>query len=1150
MVTERPIRKLLIANRSEIAIRIFRTAQELGIETVAIYTHEDRYSLHRFKAHESYQIGHEGEPIKSYLDIKGIIAIAKEQDVDAIHPGYGFLAENPAFAKACADNDIIFIGPSVEALKLLGDKPNARQIAEQAKVPVLSGSSRALKSAEAGLELSSKLGFPVIIKAAHGGGGRGMRIVNRAEDFLTTFEEAQSESLSAFGSPDIFVEKFVTRARHIEVQLMGDQHGNLVHLYERDCSVQRRYQKVVEIAPAPQLDSEVQQAIHAAALAIGHEVGYSNAGTVEFLVDADTNQFFFIEVNPRIQVEHTVTEEVTGFDLIKSQILVAQGLPLSADEIGLGDQQAISVTGFAMQCRITTEDPTNNFMPDHGRLIQYRPSGGAGIRLDAGNAYQGAVINPYYDSMLVKVTARGRHFIDAIKRMRRALYEFRIGGVKTNIHFLENILNEELFVAGGCTTRFIDETPQLFNLPEIWDKSSKILRFIGEVIVNGNDLVAGHEQAARRTPAATPIIAADTAIPMGSRDLFKTVGAEKYSKWIGEQQRLFITDTTMRDAHQSLLATRLRSHDMLNIANAYTKLTPELFSLEMWGGATFDSAMRFLKESPWQRLEELRTATPNILFQMLVRASSAVGYSNYPDNLVIEFINESAASGIDLFRVFDALNWAPNMRVAMEAVLNTGALCEASICYSGDLLNPERTKYNLKYYIDLAKELESMGAHILAIKDMAGLCKPEAARQLVSALKQEVGIPIHFHTHDTSGIAAASVLAATEAGVDIIDAALAPLSGGTSQPNLNTLVETLRFSERNTTLNPQNLDTIADYWRSTREFYTPFESPVLPATADLYQHEIPGGQYTNLYQQARALGLADQWRTICNIYAEVNQMFGDIIKVTPTSKAVGDMALFMVANDLTTDDVLDTSQSLDFPASVIDLIGGMMGHPIGGFPDDVKRQILNGRDEMLGRPGDSLEPADFDLAKQAVTELTGTEPTRQQLISYLLYPKVFEEFVKHQTDYSDTSKLPTPVFLYGLGADEEVSVEISPGKAAIIKFLAQGHEKPDGTRPLFFEVNGIPREVSVEDRSIADSVHKRNKAEPDNPAHIGATMPGMVVTIHVNNGDQVKKGDRLLVLEAMKMETTFHAERDGMVTQIVVQQGTSVETGDLLLVIE
>jgi len=1150
MVTEKPIRKLLIANRSEIAIRIFRTAQELGIETVAIYTHEDRYSLHRFKAHEAYQIGHEGEPIKSYLDIEGIIAIAIEHEVDAIHPGYGFLSENPVFARACAENGIIFVGPSVEAIEKLGDKTCARQIAEQANVPVLSGSSRAIESAEAGLALSTQLGYPVILKAAHGGGGRGMRIVTCAEDFINTFGEAQSESLNAFGSPDIFVEKFVEQARHIEVQLMGDQHGNLVHLHERDCSVQRRYQKVVEIAPAPQLDDDVRHAMHEAALTIGHNVGYSNAGTVEFLLDISTNKFYFIEVNPRIQVEHTVTEEVTGFDIVKSQLLVAMGLPLSSEEIALGDQQAISVTGFAMQCRITTEDPTNNFVPDYGRLIQYRPSGGVGIRLDAGNAYQGAVVNPYYDSMLVKVTARGRHFIDTIKRMRRALYEFRIGGVRTNIHFLENILNEERFINGGCTTSFIDESPQLFNLPEIWDKSSKILRYIGDIIVNGNDLVAGRERAERRIPAATPFIEANIATPLGSRDLFKSIGAEKYSKWISEQQRLFITDTTMRDAHQSLLATRLRSHDMLNIANAYARLTPELFSMEMWGGATFDSAMRFLKESPWQRLEELRAATPNILFQMLVRASSAVGYSNYPDNLVKEFIYESAASGIDIFRVFDALNWAPNMRVAMDAVLDAGALCEASICYSGDLLNPGRTKYNLKYYIDLAKELESMGAHILAIKDMAGLCKPEAARQLVSALKQEVGLPIHFHTHDTSGIAAASILAAADAGVDIVDAALAPLSGGTSQPNLNTLVETFHFSDRNTTLNPDNLDSLADYWRSTREFYTPFESPALPATADLYRHEIPGGQYTNLYQQARALGLADQWRTICNIYAEVNQMFGDIIKVTPTSKAVGDMALFMVANDLTTADIIDPNQSHDFPASVIDLIGGMMGHPIGGFPEEVKQQILKGQDEMVGRPGDSLEPADFHQAREEITKLTGVEPTRQQLISYLLYPKVFEEFLTHQATYSDTSKLPTPVFLYGLTADEEVSVELNKGKSAIIKFLAQGHEQPDGTRPLFFEVNGIPREVSITDNSIADSVHQRSKAEPDNPAHIGATMPGMVVTIHVNSGDQVKKGDRLLVLEAMKMETTFHAEHDGMVTRIVVEQGVAVETGDLLLVIE
>lgn len=1150
MVTERPIKKLLIANRSEIAIRIFRTAQELGIETVAIYTHEDRYSLHRFKAHEAYQIGHEGEPIKSYLDIEGIIAIALEHEVDAIHPGYGFLAENPEFAQACADNGIIFVGPTVESIKKLGDKTNARQIAEEANVPVLSGSSRAIENAAAGQEISTKLGYPVILKAAHGGGGRGMRIVTCAEDFVSTFNEAQSESLSAFNSPDIFVEKFVERARHIEVQLMGDQHGNLVHLHERDCSVQRRYQKVVEIAPAPQLDDDVRKAMHEAALAIGHNVGYSNAGTVEFLLDVSTNKFYFIEVNPRIQVEHTVTEEVTGFDVVKSQLLVAKGLPLTHEEIGLGNQDDISVTGFAMQCRITTEDPTNNFMPDHGRLIQYRPSGGVGIRLDAGNAYQGAVVNPYYDSMLVKVTTRGRFFIDAIKRMRRALYEFRIGGVKTNIHFLENILNEQDFIDGGCTTRFIDESPQLFNLPEIWGKSSKVLRYIGDIIVNGNDLVAGRDRAERRVPAASPIIDTDMATPLGSRDLFKQIGAEKYSKWISEQKRLFITDTTMRDAHQSLLATRLRSHDMLNIADGYAKLTPELFSMEMWGGATFDSAMRFLKESPWQRLEDLRKATPNILFQMLVRASSAVGYSNYPDNLVKEFIKESAAGGIDIFRVFDALNWTPNMRVAMESVLEAGAICEASICYSGDLLNPERTKYNLQYYIDLAKELESMGAHILAIKDMAGLCKPEAAHQLVSALKQEVDLPIHFHTHDTSGIAAASILAAADAGVDIVDAALAPLSGGTSQPNLNTLVEALHYGDRNTTLNPDNLDSLADYWRSAREFYTPFESPALPATADLYRHEIPGGQYTNLYQQAQALGLADQWRSICNIYAEVNQMFGDIVKVTPTSKAVGDMALFMVANDLTPADIVDDKQSHDFPASVIDLIGGMMGHPIGGFPEEIKQKILKGHEEMVGRPGDSLEPVDFIQAKKDVAELTGKDPSQQEVISYLLYPKVFDDFVKHQAQYSDTSKLPTPVFFYGLTPDEEVSVELNQGKSAIIKFLAQGHDQPDGTRPLFFEVNGIPREVSIVDNSIADSVHKRSKAEPDNPAHIGATMPGMVVTIHVNNGDQVKKGDRLLVLEAMKMETTFHAEHDGMVTQIVVQQGDTVETGDLLMMIE
>lgn len=1144
------IKKLLVANRSEIAIRVFRTAHEIGITTVAIYAYEDRHSLHRFKADEAYQIGKEGKPIKSYLDIDLIIATAKKADVDAIHPGYGFLSENPKFAKACADNGIIFIGPSLKALNGLGDKTSARTLAEAANVPILGGTNEAIKSGESGLVIAEKIGFPVILKAAHGGGGRGMRVVQQASEFVEAFEQARSESLTAFGSEDIFIENFIESARHIEIQLMGDQHGNLVHLYERDCSVQRRHQKVVEIAPAPNLSESVKQGLYQAALDIGREVEYSNAGTVEFLVDDDTDKFYFIEVNPRIQVEHTVTEEVVGFDIVKTQILVAQGLPLTDPEIGMGDQAKIRPIGFALQCRITTEDPSNNFMPDYGRVSHYRSTGGFGIRMDAGSAFSGAVVNPYYDSMLVKVTARGHKFNNAIQRMLRVLSEFRIRGVKTNISFLENVLHEPIFINGKCTTRFIDKTPRLFNLPESKDRATKLLNYIGETIVNGNSLVANRPVANRRIKVPTPTIKPGTEYPEGTRDKFKQLGAKKFAQWVSQQDRLFITDTTFRDAHQSLLATRLRSQDMLNISKAYAHMAPNLFSLEMWGGATFDTSMRFLNESPWQRLEEMREKIPNILFQMLIRASSAVGYANYPDNVVQNFIQQAAKSGIDVFRVFDALNWTPNMKVAMDAVNEAGAICEACICYTGDILNPERTKYNLEYYVNLAIELEQMGAHFLCIKDMAGLCKPQATSLLVTSIKEVINIPVHFHTHDTSGIAAASILCAADSGLDIADAAMAPLSGGTSQANLNTIVESLRFSSRNCELDGENLDRLADYWRTTRDFYTPFESPVLPATADLYNHEIPGGQYTNLYEQARSLGLVDQWVDICQTYTDVNRLFGDIVKVTPTSKAVGDMALFMVANQLKADDIVEAKRELDYPSSVIDLIGGMMGQPFGGFPEDVQKAILKKQTALTERPGESLEPANFDDAKTKVTEIVGSEATDQQVISWLLYPKVFEDFSVHQTKFYDTSKLPTPVYFYGMQEDEEVAVEIEKGKTLIIKYLTTGNAREDGSRSVFFELNGIPREVSVIDHSLEASSSKRPKAEAGNVTHVGSSMPGMAVKVLVGLGDWVDKGDPLIVLEAMKMETTILAEDEGKVTQLLVAKGESVDTGDLLVVIE
>ncbi len=1144
------ITKLLAANRSEIAIRIFRSAHELGVRTVALYTHEDRFALHRFKADESYQIGKPGEPIRSYLDIPAIIHLALERGVDAIHPGYGFLSENPDLARACVEAGITFVGPSAEILEKLGDKTTARGIAKQAGVPVLGGSEQALHNVAEGLKAAEKLGYPIILKAAKGGGGRGMRVVRKAEQFEESFQQAQRESLTAFGSSDVFIEKYIQSARHLEVQLLGDQHGNLIHLYERDCSVQRRHQKVVEIAPAPNLAPAIRDQLCEAALAIGRQVGYYNAGTVEFLLDKDTGKFYFIEVNPRIQVEHTVTEEVTGVDIVKSQILVAKGEPLSHEEIELPSQSSVRVTGFALQCRVTTEDPESSFMPDYGRVTHYRSASGMGIRLDAGTAFSGAVVSPYYDSLLVKVTARGRRFINAGLRMERVLQEFRVRGVKTNIPFLLKLVMHPTFQAGECTTRFIDETPELFKFPRRRDRATRLLTYLGEIAVNGNPLVKDQRLAVRRDPAPAPAYDHDAPVPEGMRQRLQRLGAEKFCHWILEQKPLLLTDTTFRDAHQSLLATRFRTRDMVNIAGAYAHLCPGLFSLEMWGGATFDTAMRFLKESPWRRLTDMREHVPNILFQMLLRASNAVGYTNYPDNVVVAFVEEAAAAGIDVFRVFDSLNWTENMRVAMDAVRESGAICEAAICYTGDILDPRRTKYDLKYYVNLAKELEKMGAHILAIKDMAGLCKPPAARKLIQTLKQEVGLPIHFHTHDTGGIQAAAIFEGAEVGLDIADGAMAPMSGGTSQPNLNTLVASLQFTDRNPELDAAKLDAIADYWRSVRDFYTPFESPVLPATADLYSHEMPGGQYTNLYYQAQSLGLADRWPEVCHVYAQVNEMFGDIVKVTPTSKAVGDMALFMVANDLKPDDVLNSDRELAFPASVKDLIGGKMGQPPGGFPPKVIERILRGEKPLEVRPGSAFPPADFEAATGKVKSMTGREPSRREVLSYLLYPKVFEEFAEHQVKYSDTSLLPTPLFFYGMKPGEEVSIEIEPGKTLIIKFLTIGEPHTDGRRTVFFELNGQPRSVSVMDTSLEGETLKRLRAEPGNPKHVGAAMPGMVVTVAVQVGDQVVKGQKLLSLEAMKMETTLYAEQDGKVGQILVHAGSQVETGDLLLTFE
>lgn len=1143
------ITKLLVANRSEIAIRVFRSAHELGIRTVAIYAHEDRYALHRFKADEAYLVGQPGEPIRAYLNIPAIIAIAKQHAVDAIHPGYGFLSESPELARACKEAGITFVGPHVEALEQLGDKTFARNIAEQVGVPVLGGSG-AITSAKEGQKLAANLGYPVILKAAKGGGGRGMRVATSEKEFATLLEQAQRESLSAFGSPDVFVEKYITQASHIEVQLLGDKHGSLVHLFERDCSVQRRHQKVVEIAPAPNLDPAIRDALCEAALKIGGAVQYENAGTVEFLVDRQTNQYYFIEVNPRIQVEHTVTEEVTGIDIVKSQILIAQGVPLADPEIGLPSQDSVRTNGYALQCRVTTEDPANNFLPDYGRIAHYRSASGMGIRLDAGTAFSGATVNPFYDSMLVKVSARGRRFIDACRRMERCLQEFRVRGVKTNIQFLIRLVTNLTFLDGRCTTRFIDETPELFALPRRRNRATRILTYLGEIAVNGHPLVKGLPKATRRAPARVPPIDASQPLPPGTRDKLRELGPVKFAEWITKQKQLLLTDTTFRDAHQSLLATRFRTHDLVNIGEVYARHASGLFSLEMWGGATFDTALRFLKEDPWQRLSDLRERVPNILFQMLFRASNAVGYASYPDNVVSEFCKEAHAAGMDIFRIFDSLNWVPNMRVAMEAVLGTGGICEPAICYTGDILDPARTKYDLKYYVELAKELEKLGAHILAIKDMAGLCKPYAAELLVKTLKQEIGIPIHFHTHDTAGMQAASIVEAAEQKLDIADGAMAAMSGGTSQPNLNAIVEALRFTKRETGLDAHRLSAISDYWQAVREFYLPFDTTVLPATAELYSHEMPGGQYTNLFQQARALGLADRWTDVCRAYAEANQLLGDIVKVTPSSKAVGDLALFMVAGGLTSKDILEGERDLAFPESVIDLVSGMMGQPPGGWPKKVAERILRDRKPIKGRAAASLPAADFDATAEKLADLIAREPTRRDVLSYLLYPKVYEEYTAHVREYSDTSRLPTPVFFYGQELGEEISVDIEEGKTLIIKFLTVSEPHSDGTRTVFFELNGQPRDVSIIDKSLEGTTLRAVKADPDDPKQVGASMPGMVVTVAVKPGDKVSKGQKLFTLEAMKMETTLASEVQGEVAEVFVKPGSRVEMGDLLLRVE
>jgi pyruvate carboxylase len=1145
------MKKLLALNRSEIAIRILRAANELGLRTVAIYSQEDRLALHRFKADEAYLIGEGMGPVQAYLDVDGIVDLAREKGVDAIHPGYGFLSENPALPRACERAGITFIGPSAELLDLLGDKTAARRLAQKAGIPVVPGTEQPVTNPKKAEKIAAGIGYPLIIKAAFGGGGRGMRVVDKPADFAGRLEEARREAGAAFGNDSVFIERFVRRARHIEVQILGDRHGNILHLYERDCSVQRRHQKVVEVAPAVGLDPKIRMALADAAVALAKAAGYYNAGTVEFLVDADSGEWYFIEVNPRIQVEHTVTEMVTGIDLVRCQIQVAQGLSLHGKEINLPAQAEIPISGYALQCRITTEDPANNFVPDYGKLGTYRSPAGFGIRLDGGSAYSGAVITPYYDSLLVKTTAWGREFSHACQRMDRALREFRVRGVKTNIPFLENVVNHADFQAGNVTTRWLEETPALFRFTARRDRATKILSYLADVIVNGNPAVAGKPTPARMR---TPVIPRhdSAAPPDGTRQLLQQLGPKGFAEWVGAQKRLLLTDTTFRDAHQSLLATRVRSYDLLAISNFVAHRLHNLFSLEMWGGATFDVTMRFLHEDPFQRLRKLRLAIPNICFQMLLRASNAVGYTAYPDNVVAEFIYEASAQGIDIFRIFDSLNWLPNMKVSMESVRRTKSICEAAICYTGDILDPKRDKYSLDYYVRMAKELERMGAHMLAIKDMAGLCKPYAAEKLVKALRQEVGIPIHFHTHDTSGINAASALKAADAGVHVADGAVASMSGTTSQPNLNSIVAALNHTRRDTGIDLDALNQCADYWETVREHYAPFDTGPKSGTAEVYIHEMPGGQYTNLKEQAESMGLGARWHELAQAYADVNMAFGDIVKVTPSSKVVGDMAIFLMNHNMTMAqfEVLTPDHNLTLPTSVIEMFAGSLGEPDGGWPKKLQKIILRGGKPQRGRPGANLPKIDLAETAASVEKKIGRKPQHDEVLSYLMYPDVFVKFARNRQNWGDVDVLPTPQFYYGMERGADVAVELEPGKALIVKFQTVGEPHADGTRTVFFELNGQPREITVRDRSLDVKQAARPKADPAVIGQVGAPIPGVVSTVAVELNQKIAKGDRLLVMEAMKMQSTVYAPVGGTVKQLLVQPGGHVEAKDLLLVIE
>ncbi len=1141
--------KILIANRGEIAIRVMRAANEMGKRTVAVYAEEDKLGLHRFKADEAYRIGEGLGPVAAYLSIDEIIRVAKECGADAIHPGYGLLSENPDFVDACARNGITFIGPKAETMRALGDKASARRVAIEAGVPVIPATEVLGDDMDAIRKEAAEVGYPLMLKASWGGGGRGMRPIHSEDELEEKVLEGRREAEAAFGNGEGYLEKMITRARHVEVQILGDKHGEIYHLFERDCSVQRRNQKVVERAPAPYLTDAQREEICDLGRKICQHVNYECAGTVEFLMDMETGNFYFIEVNPRVQVEHTVTEEVTGIDIVQAQILIAEGKTL-AEATGKASQADITLNGHALQTRVTTEDPLNNFIPDYGRITAYRSATGMGIRLDGGTAYAGGVITRYYDSLLTKVTAKAPTPEKAIARMDRALREFRVRGVSTNIAFVENLLKHPTFLSNEYTTKFIDETPELFQFAKRRDRGTKVLTYIADISVNGHPETEGRAapHPDLKEPRAPKVDKGN--LPYGTRNLLEQKGAKAVADWMKAQRQLLLTDTTMRDGHQSLLATRMRSHDMIKVAPAYAQNLSQLFSVECWGGATFDVAYRFLQECPWQRLRDLREAMPNLMTQMLLRASNGVGYTNYPDNVVQFFVKE-AAKGIDVFRVFDSLNWVENMRVAMDAVVESGKICEGTICYTGDILDPERAKYDVKYYVGMAKELEAAGAHVLGLKDMAGLLKPASAKLLIKALKEEVGLPIHFHTHDTSGIAGATILAAADAGVDAVDAAMDAFSGGTSQPCLGSIVEALKNTDRDTGLDIGNIREISEYWENVRAQYAAFESGLMAPASEVYLHEMPGGQFTNLKAQARSLGLEERWHEVAQTYADVNQMFGDIVKVTPSSKVVGDMALMMVSQGLTRAQVEDPKSDVSFPDSVVDMMRGNLGQPPGGFPEGIVKKVLKGEAPNLERPGAHLEPVDIESTRAELSkELEGFKIDDEDLNGYLMYPKVFLDYMGRHRQYGPVRSLPTRTFFYGMEPGDEITAEIDPGKTLEIRLQAIGETDEQGEVKVFFELNGQPRVIRVPNRLVKSSTAQRPKAEVGNANHIGAPMPGVVASIGVQVGQQVHEGDLLLTIEAMKMETGLHAERDAVVKAVHVQPGGQIDAKDLLVELE